>query len=206
MTRRPAAPEAVPGPGRAHLDGTRDDTAVAAVRGRNTFGDMIRTVVIFAVLIIGIVALLPKGHHAKNPATAVDYAGELQIVGNRAPFHVLAPMGLDQNWTPTHVTIAVPQNGSTVTTFDLGFYVAKPDAYVRLGQSDAPDWAASQLGSGARQSGTTTVATASGEVSYQTWVDSDGQPALVGQAGSSVVVIDGRAPAELLRTFAAALR
>ena len=167
---------------------------------------MVRTVVIFAILLIGIVALLPKGHHSSNPARPVDYAGELQIVSKRAPFHVLAPQGLDEQWTPTHVTITVPQDGTTVTTFDLGFYVAKPDAYVHLGQSDAPGWVALQLGKSAKQSGTTTVTAATGAVDYQTWTDSDGHPALVGAAGSSVVVVNGRASLELLRTFAASLR
>jgi hypothetical protein len=167
---------------------------------------MIRTTVIFAILIVGAVALLPKGHHKDSPAQAVDYAGELQIVSKRAPFHVVAPRGLDAAWTPTHVTIAVPQDGSTTTTFDLGFYVPQPAAYVHLGQSDAPNWVASQLGKSARQTGTTSVTTSVGTVvSYDSWIDTEEHPALVRAEGTSIVVVNGQATIEQLRTFAAAL-
>jgi len=166
---------------------------------------MVRTTVVFGVLIVGLVALLPKGHHGSNPAKAVDYAGELQIVSKRAPFHVVAPHGLGDKWTPTHVRIAVPQNGSTVTTFDLGFYVEAPEAYVHLGQSDAPNWVASQLGQSARQSGGVSVRTSAGDIAYQSWTDSDGRPALVRPEGSSTIVVNGRATLEQLRTLAASL-
>ena len=64
---------------------------------RGTFGDMIRTAVIFGVLIVAVVALLPKGHHAKDPAQAIDYSGELQIVRNRAPFAGCCPGGSGQH-------------------------------------------------------------------------------------------------------------
>jgi len=192
-------------PARAAFSRTRDDVRVAPARKPPSFGDMIRTAVIFAVLIFGVVALLPKGHHSNTPATPVDYAGPPQIVTARAPYHVVSPHGLGPEWTPTHVTIAVPQKGSTVTTLDLGFYVSTPEAYVHLGQSDAPNWVVMQLGKSAKQTGTTSVVASGTEVSYQTWTDSDGQPALVGAVGSSVVVINGHAPADVLRTFAAAL-
>ena len=167
---------------------------------------MIRTALIFGVLIVAVVALLPKGHHAKDPAQAIDYAGELQIVRNRAPFPVVAPEGLDSTWTPTHVTIAVPQNGSTVTTFDIGFYVSTPNAYVNLEQSDAPDWITKQLGVTAHQTGSTQVTAGSEAVSYLTWTDSDGHPAFTRTLGSSTIVIRGVASDAVLRTFAASLR
>jgi hypothetical protein len=167
---------------------------------------MMRTAVIFGVLIVAIVALLPKGHHAKNPAQAIDYSGELQIVRNRAPFPVVAPEGLDGTWTPTHVTIAVPQNGSTVTTFDLGFYVSGANAYVNLEQSDAPDWITKQLGAKAHQTGSVQVTAGTQAVSYVTWTDSDGHPALTGTLGTSTIVIRGVASDAVLRTFAASLR
>jgi hypothetical protein len=167
---------------------------------------MIRTAVIFGVLIVAVVALLPKGHHAKDPARAIDYSGELQIVRNRAPFPVLAPEGLDSTWTPTHVTIAVPQNGSTVTTFDLGFYVSGPNAYVNLEQSDASGWVTKQLGPKAHQNGSAQVTAGAQAVSYATWTDADGHPALTATLGTSTIVIRGVASEAVLRTFAASLR
>jgi hypothetical protein len=163
--------------------------AVAGERRTSPFGDMIRTVLVFLVILIAIVAfLLPRGHHAAN-TVRVDYSNELDLVQHRAPFHVLAPAGLPATWTATHVTIAVPQQGKKITTFDVGFYVSKVDAYVHLQQSDDPDLVASSLGAKRAEHGTQIIAA-------QTWenfIDSAGEPALVRQTSDgSTVVLSGK--------------
>jgi hypothetical protein len=167
---------------------------------------MLRTVIVFGVIVIALVVFLPGKHHATK-TESVDYSTELDIVRHRAPYHVLAPMALSADWTATHVTIKVPQNGSTVTAFDLGFYVKSSDAYAHLLQSNAPGAVRQELGAKARRTGSEQLA---GQ-SYQTWTDQHGQPALVRTtADGSTVVVDGQASddklAAVVATLAAALR
>jgi hypothetical protein len=180
---------------------------VAGERRSPTFGDMIRTIVIFAVIIVAIVAfLLPRGHHT-TATQSVDYTSELNVVQHRSPFHVLAPQGLPDAWVPTHVTIAVPQQGKTITTFDVGFYVSTANAYVHLQQSNDPKLQQTTLGPKAKQAGTQVI----GAQSWQRWTDSSGRPALVRpDSDGSVVVLSGKASDPVLGTqldvLAAALR
>ncbi len=167
---------------------------------------MLRTAAIFAVLMVGAFALIPRHHHAVSSAR-VDYRGQLSVVRNRAPFHVLAPGGLPATWIPTHVTIAVPQPSSSTSTFDLGLFVDSTDVYVDLYQSDAPDPIVVKLGAHGSQGETATIA----GVPWQSWTDSSGHPALVRALndGSTVVLsgVGGRsALTAQLAVLAGALR
>lgn len=162
---------------------------------------MLRTCVVFAALIVAVVAFLPKGHDSPSNQ-AVDYAAPLQIVRAHAPFRVLAPRGLPTEWVPTHARIHVPQPGDGSALLDLGFYVPSADAYAALEQSDAPGLVVSQLGPGAPLG-----ALDINGVSWQRYVDRNGRPALARTTTDhSTVVIDGKAPLNTLRMLAASLR
>jgi hypothetical protein len=174
---------------------------VAKRRGQETLGDMVRTVIVFLVIIVAAVAFLPKSHHPGNQQ--VDYSGPLQVLRAAAPFPVLAPQGLPAGWTATNVRTHVPSAADRSTSFHLGFYVAAVDAYAAYEQSDAPNVESRVLGAGAHPTGRTDVA----GVAYQTWADNSGGTALVGPApGRSTVVVYGKGSAPALRTLAAALR
>lgn len=161
---------------------------------------MLRTVLIFTVIIVAAVALLPRGRHP-SPAP-VDYAGPLQAVRAAAPFPVLAPAGLPPGWVATNVRTHVPGAGDPTCTFHLGFYAARIDSYAAYDQTDAAGAAARILGPGARQTGLLEVA----GLPYQVWADSSGRQALVRPAaGGSELVITGRGRPEALRELAASL-
>lgn len=156
---------------------------------------MLRTVGIFAVIIVAIVVFMtPRGRHTPN-VVRVDYTAELHLVQHRAPFHVYAPRGLPATWTPTHVSGSVPQQGSTTTSFDVGFYIAPADAYVHLQQANDPALLSTTLGAKRAANGTRVI----GGQHWQSWSDSAGRPALVRTTSDgSTIVLSGKAGNEVL--------
>lgn len=155
---------------------------------------MIRTVVIFAAIIVVIVVLLPRDKHNGDPAR-VDYSGPLDLVRHRAPFHVYGPEGLPASWIANAVRVSVPQAEVSTSGIDVGFFDNSKDAYVRLQQSDAPDLVAATLGKTAARTGSAVI----GGVSWQTWTDSAGAAALVRAPDPhSTIVLSGKADAAVL--------
>lgn len=161
---------------------------------------MLRTLAIFGVAIVAFVAFLPKNHQPPV-AQPVDYGVAVASLRSQAPFPVYVPVRPPPGWTANHVVTHVPAPGDGSTSVDLGFYVAASDAYAAVEQSDKPGFVAAQLGAGAKQTGTSTIAGAD----WQTWTDAHGYPALVRPVQSSTLVLDGEASGAQLRTLAAAL-
>lgn len=175
---------------------------MAKPRGQETFGDMLRTAGIFAVLIVAVVALLPKGH--QQPAAArVDYSADLSTISHRAPFPVLRPLGLaPADWIATNVRIALPSATDRYASLHLGFYVARRDAYAAYDQGNAPSLVAAVLGAGAHPTGSEAVAGRT----YALWTDAAGRPALVRPVGVSTLVVHGKASLAVLEQLAGALQ
>ncbi len=163
-------------------------------------GDMVRTLAIFAVAVLAIVAFLPKTHHGAV-AQPVDYGVSLAALRSQAPFPVYAPVSAPAGWTPNHITAHTPTSADRHSSLDLGFYIAGSGQYAAVEQSDAAGFLAAQLGATPKQTGTTTI---DGTL-WQTWTDSSGHPALVRSVGSSTLVLDGQASTQTLRTLAASL-
>jgi hypothetical protein len=163
-------------------------------------GDMVRTLAIFAVLIVAFVAFLPKNHQPPV-AQPVDYSVSLAALRGQAPFPVYAPVLPPTGWTPNHVTTHVATTTDPSTSFDLGFYIVASRAYAQVEQSNAAGFTAVQLGKTAHQTGTEVIA----GTSWQTWTDSGGHPALVRAVQSSTLVLNGQATAAQLATLAGTL-
>lgn len=177
-----------------------DHGGVAGRRRGGGYGDLVRTLAIFAVAIVAFVAFLPKNHQPPV-AQPVDYGVAVAALRSQSTFPVYVPVRPPPGWTPNHVITHVPRPGDASTSLDLGFYLASPNAYAAVEQSDKPGFTAAQLGTGARQTGTTTIA----GTDWQTWTDAHGRPALVRPVRASTLVLDGEASAAELRTLAAAL-
>lgn len=161
---------------------------------------MVRTLVVFAVIIVGVVVLLPTSHRSPG-AAQVDYSVQLIALRHETPFHIYAPAAPPSGWVANHVRTTVPRPGSPTATLDLGFYIAAGNAYVAVEQSNAPGWLATQLGSGALLIGPVLV----DGITYQHYRDGAGQPALVRPVQGSLLVLDGHAPLATLESLAAVL-
>jgi hypothetical protein len=163
-------------------------------------GDMVRTLAIFAVAVLAIVAFLPKTHHGAV-ATPVSYSVSLAALRSQAPFPVYAPVTAPPGWTPNHITVHTPTSADPHASLDLGFYITRGGQYAAVEQSDAAGFLTAQLGRTPVQGPATTV---DGTV-WQSWTDSKGHPALVRTVATSTLVLDGQASAQTLRTLAASL-
>ena len=161
---------------------------------------MARTLAIFAVLILAVVAFLPKTRHAPV-ATPVSYGVSLAALRGVSPFPVYAPTSSPPGWTANHATTHVPTAADPSTSLDLGFYISSGQHYAAVEQSDKTGFTRTQLGAGGRQTGTEVVA----GTTWQTWVDGSGHPALLRSVGSSTLILDGVATSPELQTLAAAL-
>ncbi len=175
--------------------------------GGRTYGDLVRTMVVFAA-ILGVIALFypPTARHPRQPA--VDYLPAVAVLARQVSFPVLVPGGLPAGWTANHVRATVGPDGRTGAV-DLGFYVSgaagggASGAYVALEESNAPAAAflrdqhvAGPVRARLRLDGRVFAVRAAG-----------GHPALVAALpGGATLVVDGEAPLGLLERLAVALR
>lgn len=100
-------------------------------RGRQTVGDMVRSLAIVLVLVFVVLALNLRLNGGEK-VHRFDYSGVLQQARQSAPYDVLAPIGLPGSWTPTSGRTG--RSGNAVT-WHLGFVTPAGD-YAGVEQSN----------------------------------------------------------------------
>lgn len=200
-------------PDRARADGVGDDggmstTAPPTRRRRLTSGrrggaaDLLRSLVVIAVVLVGIVVFVQAEDKPAATVTAVDYTVPVTVLRGAAPWPVFVPATPPAGWAANHVRTHLATTADPSYLLDLGFYVPSAKAYAAVEQSDASGWVTTQLGPTARRTGTTEV----GGVTWQTWTSASGQAALVRAVGASTLVVDGKsASAAVIRQLAVSL-
>lgn len=174
----------------------------ASSRRRGGAGDLLRSMIVLAVVLVGVVVFVQAGNKPSTPVQAVDYTVPVTVLRRAAPWPVFAPSAPPAGWEANHVRTHVATAADPSYLLDLGFYVPAAKAYAAVEQSDVAGWVATQLGETARQTGTTVV----GGDTWQTWTSSTGQPALVRAVGRSTLVVDGKgAGSAVIRQLAASL-
>lgn len=174
----------------------------AAGRRRGGAADLVRSLAVLAVVLVGVVVFVQAEDKPSATVQAVDYTVPVTVLRGAAPWPVLAPATPPPGWTANHVRTHVATASDPTSMLDLGFYVKSAHAYAAVEQSDAPGWLTTQLGTAARRTGTTDV----GGVAWQTWTSSAGQTALVRAVGASTLVVDGKSASDaVIRRLAASL-
>ncbi|WP_245984926.1 DUF4245 domain-containing protein [Streptomyces tateyamensis] len=103
-------------------------------RGRQTVRDMVLSMA--AVMGVALVAYLTIPHSGNgDPVKVVDYSAALASAKRAAPYPVLAPQGLPQQWRATSVTYRKDPAGHA--GWHLGF-VTPDGKYASVEQTDAP--------------------------------------------------------------------
>lgn len=173
--------------------------APARRRGRETAGDMVRSLVVVLGLVFVVVALAVR----QNPDSEVrrfDYSGVLAQAGAQARYDVLAPIGLPDAWRATSARTDQP---ASAVTWHVGFVTPSGD-YAALEQSDGdPRAFIDSFASGAHAAGPATIGTAT----WRRLEGGDPEPRALVLRGSGVTtLVVGSAPWSELRTLAAALQ
>jgi hypothetical protein len=200
-------------PDRADGTGVDDDGAMSttapptrrrrsAAARRGGAADLVRSLAVIAVVLIGIVVFVQAEDKPASTVRAVDYTVPVTVLRGAAPWPVFVPATPPAGWAANHVRTHVATAADPSSLLDLGFYVASAKAYAAVEQSDASGWVTTQLGRTARQTGTTVVE----GVTWQTWTSATGQAALVRAVGRSTLVVDGKsASPAVIRELAASL-
>jgi hypothetical protein len=165
-----------------------------------SFGDMVRSMVLLLVIVGGIWAVntLVTPDDTATPVRAVDYRGPLADARETAGYRVLAPSGLAGTWKATSVDL---QRSGPSVRWHLGFLTPERE-YVGLEQGDrAPGEIAAQYVGGLQPAGALSIAGQPWRL-YRGEVDT----ALLRRDGGVVTVVVGTAPADQLATFARSLR
>jgi hypothetical protein len=119
VTETPIAPE--------------ESAAPARRRGRESVGDMVRSLSLVLV-VVAVVFLLTLRNEPEEKVTRIDYSAQLQAARHVAAYDVVAPVGLSRQWKATSAS-GDTDNGAV--TWHLGF-VTPADHYAGIEQSDGP--------------------------------------------------------------------
>lgn len=180
---------------------------MARAKRQPTPGDMVRSlaVIVIPLLIITFFFTRNVGDH---PVTVVDWRPVLATARSQAPYPVLAPTNLPQDWRPTQVVWAPKgqpyQNGapSVRDLWKLGFL--DPDnVFVGLTQGDlhAEDLIRTETHDGLPD-GQSTV----GDQTWQRVISPDEQTrSLVTQTPKVTTIVSGDLPYGALESYAATL-
>lgn len=103
------------------------DAATPTPRSGRTFGDLLRTVAVFAVL-LGVIAFLYPPTQPQVYREQVDYRTPVTVFAGQASFPVLLPLRTPAGWTPNHARTTT----GAFQQISVGFYVAARNAYVAL--------------------------------------------------------------------------
>jgi len=168
-------------------------------RGRQTVGDMVRSMSLVLV-VVAVVVLLTLRDDPTQTIHRVDFTEQLQSAREVAPYDVAAPVGLGDRWKATS---ARSDNAGGVVTWHLGL-VTPAEHYAAVEQSDGPMTAfVDSFVAGATKSGFVTISGAR-------WQRLDGgQPedrALVLRGKGVTTMVTGGATFGELQTLASALR
>ena len=108
-------------------------TVQLRARPARTALDMIRSMAVVLGFIGAIWLLsLVSRHHVTDPVQPIDYASQLAVARDTAPYRVLAPRSLPGGWEATSVDA---EGDSNQFTWHLGFLIDRAD-YVGLEQSN----------------------------------------------------------------------
>ncbi|MFJ3581316.1 DUF4245 domain-containing protein [Streptomyces sp. NPDC090127] len=170
---------------------------VAGMRGRQTVRGMFQSLGVILVA-AGVMYLFIPHDDQADPVKAKDYRVELVTAQRAAPYPVLAPEGLGEEWRATVVSYKREQNDA----WQLGFL--DPDTqYVAIHQSTAePGKFVPRVTRQAKDSGKTQ--TVAGQV-WQRW-EGPKYDALVRTDGGATTVVTGTASFERLAEMAGALQ
>lgn len=147
------------------------------VRGKQTAGDMVRSLLVVLVLVFVVVALNAQDDSGEK-LQPLDYSGALAQARDTASYDVLAPIGLPDSWVPTSARTG--RDGDAVT-WHLGLVTPAGD-YAGVEQSDGdPEAMVADVADGGDDSGTVTI-------SGLRWRKVDG-----GRPEKHALVLDGEA-------------
>lgn len=168
-------------------------------RGRQTVGDMVRSLTVVLVLVFVVLALNLRLNHG-GQVQRFDYTGVLQQARQSAPYDVLAPIGLPDSWRATSARTG--RTGDAVT-WHLGF-VTRAGEYAGVEQSDGdPQAVVDAVAADGTAAGTVTV-------DGLRWRRVEGghpeRRALVLDGDAVTTVVAGRASWYELRELAGALQ
>jgi hypothetical protein len=165
----PAAPQQAPEPTVA--------TPPSRGRGKQTVGDMVRSLLVVLVLVFVVVALGARDNSGEG-VRPLDYSGALAQARDEATYDVLAPIGLPDTWVPTSARTG--RDGDAVT-WHLGLVTPAGD-YAGLEQRDGdPEAAVADVADGGDDAGTVAI-------SGLRWRKVDG-----GDPEKHALVLDGEA-------------
>lgn len=170
---------------------------VAGMRGRQTVRGMFQSLAVIMVA-AGVMYLFIPHDEDATPVKAKDYRVELLTAQRAAPYPVLAPQGLGDDWRATVVSYKREQHDA----WQLGFL--DPDTqYVAIHQSTAdPKKYVPDVTQDAKSAGKTR--TVAGQV-WQLW-EGPRYDALVRTSGGATTVVTGTASFDRLAEMAGALQ
>jgi hypothetical protein len=168
-------------------------------RGFETTGDMVRSLLVVLALVFVVVALNARPH-PDSEVRRFDYSGVLTQARDRAPYDVLAPIGLPDTWVPTSARTA---RTDEEVTWHVGFVTPDGD-YAALEQSDGdPERFVDRFSDDGADAGRVEI----GRATWRRVEGGDPEPrALVLEGGAVTTVVAGNADWAELRVLAASLQ
>lgn len=166
---------------------------------RQTVGDMVRSLL---VVLAFVAVLLIVTHRAQPEAVKiVDSAPIVAVAAMQAPFPVLAPTMLPQEWRPTSARWEATQKSGEDRVLHIG-YVTPTGAYAQISQSSnsSEGYLGEQTGNGVRV-GRQTIAA----IEWERWELGD-RRSLVRVAGGATRIVSGTATWDELVALAGALQ
>ncbi|MEJ7756432.1 MAG: DUF4245 domain-containing protein [Nocardioidaceae bacterium] len=168
-------------------------------RGSSSVGDMVRSIVVLLVLIVGIGALFTRTDTSSSSvAPTVDYEAVAATAASLAPFELLAPSALPEGWRATSATF----DKGDPPRWHLGV-LANEEEYVGLEQTTLGEEATIDAFAGGTSAAGATM------VDGQTWnVRRDaeaGRTALVRNSGGVTTLVIGTISQTDLEVYAASL-
>ncbi|NED99826.1 DUF4245 domain-containing protein [Phytoactinopolyspora halotolerans] len=104
----------------------------SSTRGRETTGDVVRTVTIMFGLLALVVGFFAMNRPEARTPEPVDYARVVELVRREYPYDVLSPASLPENWRATSVDHAQQAGGNR---WRVGFLI-DDEHFVGLEQAD----------------------------------------------------------------------
>ena len=107
--------------------------AAKRTRGRETVGDMVRSMGLVLV-VVAVMILLTFRLSPRDPVQTVELGPAVAEARQTAPYGVLVPRGLGEDWLPVSASTRVDAGA---TTWRIGWITPAED-FAAVGQSDRP--------------------------------------------------------------------